>query len=299
MLLVLAATLAIQALPCACKVGDCARLDFLPKNPWICVRPERQDVHVVRAIKHNGLWERHIVRDVYAALSEDPTTLFLDVGAHIGQYTIIAASSGFPVVAFEPNPDNCAYLKSSLAVNKIAHRVALVPHPTLDTPGVLSGFRNDQTPKDNVGGWAIRPDSRGALVSTTIDSEVLKLERRDYSSIVMKIDIEGSEPQALAGAARTLKRVRAIFMEWGTGGDAKREMARNLAQMGLCVTDRDCLRTDFQSCPWDIQFSRDCARGGQYAIWIVIATCALCTGGGVFAAQSYTRSRPNTFWIVP
>ena len=294
----LAVAIASQPLPCFCSVGECAQLDFLSANPWLCVRSQRHDVHVVGAIKRDGLWERHIVREVYRALKKEPGTLFLDVGAHIGQYTTIAAASGFPVVSFEANPENCDYLRSSLAANNVSHRVLVIPNPVLGAAGIRTSFRNAKEQKDNTGGWAIQHDTRGSMLSTTIDTEMLRLDPEEYTSIVMKVDIEGSEPQALAGAMHTLQHTRTIFMEWGMGGEEKREMARNLARMGLRVTDYDCEHTDFATCPWDVQFVRGGKTIFDYSGWVFIVAGAVCTGTGIFAVQLFKRSRIHRYYTA-
>lgn len=236
---------------CRCKIGVCARLRLPPDaNTQICVRPVSQDIHVVGSIVRSGLWEPHVATPFYRAVLKNPSALVLDVGTHLGQYSLIAAASGSTVVGFEANPNNVEYLRASLALN------ALTMHIINQPVSVVTGQRFIQRggPSRNVGGWGIRPNSTGNLISTTIDDTLLKL---GYFTgpIIMKIDIEGHEPQALAGAHETLKRVILIYMEWGNqhATEAKIDMARQLLQFGLTTP---CAATDFKDCPWDIVWKR-------------------------------------------
>jgi len=214
------------------------------------VRPISQDRHVVGSIVRSGLWEPHIATPFYREVLNNPTALVLDVGTHLGQYSLIAAAAGSTVVGFEANPNNIKYLRASLALNNLTMHIVNQP------VSVVTGQRFIQPggDKQNIGGWGIRPNSTGNLISTTIDDTLLKL---GYFTgpIIMKIDIEGHEPQALAGAHETLKRVIKIYMEWGhqRATEAKIDMARKLLHFGLSTP---CAATDFQKCPWDIEWKR-------------------------------------------
>ncbi|MFN0092054.1 MAG: FkbM family methyltransferase, partial [Acidimicrobiales bacterium] len=83
---------------------------------------------------HVAFWER------FAAGRYEPATVavltralragdtFVDVGAWIGPFTLLAAALGAEVVAFEPDPLALAALRANLALNEgLASRVALEP----------------------------------------------------------------------------------------------------------------------------------------------------------------------------
>src|SRR4051812_34350646 len=49
--------------------------------------------------------------------------LVLDVGAHLGYFTLIAARKGAEVIAFEPNPQTLPFLHENLRANGVEDRV--------------------------------------------------------------------------------------------------------------------------------------------------------------------------------
>jgi len=45
--------------------------------------------------------------------------LFVDVGAYVGLYSVLAAKFGWRVLAFEPNPLSLLLLKYNLLMNRV------------------------------------------------------------------------------------------------------------------------------------------------------------------------------------
>ena len=143
-----------------------------------------------------------------------PGDLFLDVGANIGSYTVLAAgAAGARVIAVEPIPETCERLRKNVAVNGLADRVLLVNKGLAAREGEL---RFTAT-LDCVNHVAVDGESEHciAVPVTTIDH----LCRETIPSII-KIDVEGFEDQVLAGAAKTLSSpaVLAVVMETNRSG---------------------------------------------------------------------------------
>jgi FkbM family methyltransferase len=130
----------------------------------------------------------------------------LDCGAHVGLFTKEALSAGAKVVvAIEPAPENVVCLKRNFAEEIRAGRVIVYPKGLWDKEGSLP-FR---TKPGSSATDRFVPESEGAagvprLPVTTLDNLVaeLALERVDF----IKMNIEGAEQRAVAGAPKTLFR---------------------------------------------------------------------------------------------
>ncbi|HKV40473.1 MAG TPA: FkbM family methyltransferase, partial [Blastocatellia bacterium] len=126
-----------------------------------------------------------------------PGQTFLDVGANIGYYTLLAATIVGPagsVIAVEPNPGNCALLRDSADANGL-NNITLHEAAAGDLRGALALSINGSN-----GAITIGSDRRGALDVTAIALD----DVIDGPVHCMKFDIEGYEPFALAGLAQTI-----------------------------------------------------------------------------------------------
>jgi FkbM family methyltransferase len=131
----------------------------------------------------------------------------LDCGANVGVYTRKALDSGAAlVVAIEPGPENVECLRRTFAREIAARRVLLYPKGVWDRDDTLT-LHTD--PKNSARDSFVEKVGEGTSVLvplTTIDSLVaeLKLPKVDY----IKMDIEGAERKAIAGARETIARYR-------------------------------------------------------------------------------------------
>lgn len=130
----------------------------------------------------------------------------LDVGGHVGTFTRRALALGASrVVAVEPDPVLAVCLRQNFAGDS---RVTVVEAAAWNESGALTlrwGPVNSGTSSVITGGERI-----GEVRAVTIDSltKSLGLSRVDY----IKMDIEGAEREALAGAAATLRAQRPRLM---------------------------------------------------------------------------------------
>jgi FkbM family methyltransferase len=195
---------------------------------------EERDAGVVGELERSGgryqqdlalLLQRHLPADGVA----------VDGGAHIGVVTILLAAlcpQGH-VYAFEPAPASHAYLLANLATNgagnATAERCAL-----LDREGEISFSYNDAYPAGSHVGDGAEGDVRvpGVRLDTWADQR--SLARLD----VLKLDLEGVEIAALAGAERTIRRLRPVtvvecnpFALRRFGGVHYRDLWRRLRSM--------------------------------------------------------------------
>lgn len=133
-----------------------------------------------------------------------PGGLFVDVGANVGYWSLLAAARGSRVIAFEPGPPMVESFKENIALNPQLHDIDIRPVAVSDHPhdALLSIPENGERGLANLhstGGSGVTIqaqtlDQALAIITTPID--------------VLKMDIEGHEVQALAGAEDTFARLR-------------------------------------------------------------------------------------------
>lgn len=136
----------------------------------------------------------------------------VDVGAHIGWYTLVASCVGGPsakVIAIEPDPENCKLLRKTLAANGIVN-VQLVEKAAGPSNGTamlfLSGVSNDNRCYDPTDGR-----TRRVQVETVRLDDLL----RDYPTIdLIKMDVDGFEADALKGMHESLRKTRIFITEF-------------------------------------------------------------------------------------
>jgi FkbM family methyltransferase len=129
----------------------------------------------------------------------------LDCGANVGVFTRKALSAGAgKVVAIEPAPENLECLRRNFAAEIADGRVVVYPKGVWDKDDVL---KLAVDPEDSASDSFVRPVRNAQFIEvplTTIDKLAgeLHLPRVD----VIKMDIEGAEQKAIAGARDTIVR---------------------------------------------------------------------------------------------
>jgi FkbM family methyltransferase len=150
-------------------------------------------------------WEPEVVRKTISETR--PGMTVVDVGAHIGYYTLLFAKNVGAtgrVISFEPAPNNFAVLAKNVELNGLAH-VRLFDSAIFSRCGKIT----ISIPDHSNSGEASVSQSVGAthvqVNSTTLDAVSSSL---DLHPDFLKIDVEGSETDVLAGAQKTIRRCR-------------------------------------------------------------------------------------------
>lgn len=142
-----------------------------------------------------------------------PGDLFVDVGANIGSYSILAASTGASVIAFEPVPATFQRLERNIHFNRFSELIDARNEGVAAKPGSLP-FTVGLDTVNHV----LRPGESG----TAVDLPVVTLDDALASRqpVVVKIDVEGLETEVLAGAERLIsgKEPIALIVEMNGSG---------------------------------------------------------------------------------
>lgn len=143
-----------------------------------------------------------------------PGDVVFDVGANIGQYTLLASKLvGSPghVFAFEPSPDVLPKLKKHLLMNH-ADNVELAAKAVAESDGTASFYPAAQESNQGVGSLLPAESYRAELRSSqAVEVEVTTLDsfcdQHGIESIdLLKVDVEGLDLDVLRGAERILAR---------------------------------------------------------------------------------------------
>ena len=170
-----------------------------------------------------GLYDRRELELVREHLRDGD---FVDVGAHIGLYTVAAArATAGRVLAFEPNPLARAQLAENVRRNGCTN-VAVVPKAVAAFPG-RALLHVPATPDPSFSSLDAGRFAEGEPIDvevTTVDAEVAALGLRPT---VVKVDVEGGELDVVAGMERTLRELRPVLLVEVSEASA-RELARRL-----------------------------------------------------------------------
>jgi len=140
-----------------------------------------------------------------------PNDLFVDVGANIGSYTVLAAKAiGARVLCFEPVPHTFAKLRDNLLLNDIAGSVDARQLCVGRAAGEVEITVGLDTMNHVVDGQGSSDQPTLRVSQVTLDDALA-----GAAPALMKLDVEGRELDALAGASTTLAdaRLRALIVE--------------------------------------------------------------------------------------
>lgn len=184
-----------------------------------------EDMRAVFAGSPGGLPEAPLIDWAWREFGGEG--LFVDVGAHVGQWTLPFAAAGVPVVAFEPNPPIRALLSAAIRQNGLA--VSLWPFAL----GAAAGSGHLTAPEIGGGMASIVCEFPGGPVSETV--EVRSLDHFSLAPRLLKLDVEGAEVDVLRGAHETIRQHRpvVIFECWeDERGQRTSELFATLAEYG-------------------------------------------------------------------
>ena len=141
--------------------------------------------------------------------------IFVDVGANIGYYTILAAKKvkkQGKVIAIEPIPENVGVLMTNIKLNNL-NNVRVMPKAAWNTsnikiamyiPSIKERIKFFGTSSSGKRGYNL------VLVETVTLDSVLDSTKKIK---VIKIDVEGAEKQVLEGALNALDKTHMVYVE--------------------------------------------------------------------------------------
>lgn len=187
---------------------------------------DTRDVSIAPHLLLDGMWEEWITSAIGPLMRG---SLFVDVGANFGWYSLLAAKSNArKIVSVEPNDRLFSLLSQTMSVNGIKSKLL---------SNIVSDYYKENVPQllaydfSNLGGGSVstgassmstleRGKETHQLVSVrTLDeilSEVYSEEPQLNSALLLlKIDVEGFEPRVVLGGKSAIEQHRTVaFVEY-------------------------------------------------------------------------------------
>jgi FkbM family methyltransferase len=168
-----------------------------------------QDAAISPWLALDGLWEAHVTAWLQRTLQ--PGQVFVDVGANVGYFTLLAAQLVGPqgrVIAVEAHPRLAEILHRNVVINGVYGHVTTWQRAAWSTHADLK-FHTRVNFAGNSSAGSVGDEALTRLGDTEeiIEVQAVPLDDllADLSRVdVLKVDIEGAEVHAFTGLARTL-----------------------------------------------------------------------------------------------
>ena len=188
------------------------------------------DLHVLKEIwtfNHYGKFLDYI----------KDSSVIIDIGAHIGIFSVLAArhAPNVRVFSFEPLPENFKILKSNIEINNLEKNI-------FSFPWAVSGLRGERnlnilarTGSSIVNNSKDEPLEKIKVATVTLE-EIFNSNKIDHCNF-LKIDCEGAEYEILYSTSpEILKRIKTITLEsHDYFRDKKGELKKFLENNGFIV----------------------------------------------------------------
>jgi FkbM family methyltransferase len=136
--------------------------------------------------------------------------VFLDVGAHVGRWSLRLAGQASKVIAVEANPATAVVLRANIAINHLEHKVAVFEVAAWDRAELLR--LEDPNGKERGGSTRVLPADRGGPAIQAGPLDWLLADEPEIG--LVKLDVEGADLHALRGMRGLLARTRpSLFIE--------------------------------------------------------------------------------------
>jgi len=140
--------------------------------------------------------------------------VFIDVGAYVEFYTVLAARHGWRVICFEPNSLSLILLKYNIGLHRLESRVRIVGKAAGDKRGYAL-FTIASSPSESSFMKYLRNEMKllNVVVEVeTIDSVVNSLGISSDVNLLLKVDVEGFGLNVLKGAMKTIRELKPFIL---------------------------------------------------------------------------------------
>lgn len=153
------------------------------------------DESVAPHLEHDGFWESWITKWVLD--HSGPGTVFWDIGANTGYYSLAAMSKGAMAIAFEPNPEYYEMMRATAEYHDSGFFFKIINKALSDTDGVETLY----LPKNLHGSASLTEmHERWEVTPVQVETTTLSSYGVGAGRHIIKIDAEGAEEKIWRGA---------------------------------------------------------------------------------------------------
>ena len=189
---------------------DCVKTRFQPPIV-MCIYPIEEDIRISYSLKESGTWELAMVQVFQKWLADDPEIGFIDVGANLGVYTLLASAMGHQTVAIEANIRTLFRLGASINANRLdPGSLTVLRNAVGDKRGIVNVIRS----RDNQGDTRVSEGREGWNRREQVNMIVLDdiTGFCEFHEAVMKVDIQGYEHKAFVAADQLFDVIRIYYV---------------------------------------------------------------------------------------
>lgn len=182
------------------------------KQPFVCselnfqIRPDTSDESIINEVLVRNVYQKKKINFLV-----EPNDVWLDLGANIGAFSVLALAAGGQVVAVEPEPENLDMLASNLELN-FDGGYEILPH-AVNTEDKAVDLYLCQTQYNKSRHTLFPKKGRQAI---QVDGVSLDTILNTYPEVnAIKMDIEGSEIPILEQLDFSLEpQIRKLVFEY-------------------------------------------------------------------------------------
>ena len=211
------------------------KFHYHANNLMFKVRPNTTDIKIIKEV---------IIVDNYkiSDIAFDDS-IVIDIGAHIGSFSVFASSLGAKVLAYEPASMNFALLRDNIELND--SNVAIRNQGVMPTSGEAIIYIRD----GNFGGSSFyHKGNWEEKIQTVTLKDIFDANEVDHCSF-LKLDCEGAEYDIL-DSFPYLDRVKQLALEYEGGTEVQAKIVVLLEQNNFKVT---CVANERMGCVYGIR----------------------------------------------
>lgn len=140
-----------------------------------------------------------------------PDKIFVDVGAHVGLYTLRAAKLCKEVIAIEPNVASAEGLRINIGLNGL-NNVNVLECAISDEDGEKDFYCEDPATASTLDTGLGIPRNIVWTKKVPIRKLDTIIDNKNRNELIIKIDIEGGEEKAIRGCERLIRECSPVFI---------------------------------------------------------------------------------------